>query len=475
MTLTTQQPVSLGRSISNTLKGSAGNLVEWYDVYVYSVFASYFESQFFSSDDKNSTIYVWAIFAVTFLMRPIGAWFFGRFADRHGRRLALTVSVTIMAVCSFVIAVTPPAAVIGIGAAIVLIACRLVQGFATGGEYGTSATYMSEAAVAGRRGLLSSFHYVTLVGGHVLAQATLLLMVLSMSGEQISEWGWRIGFAIGGLAALVVLWLRRTMDESLTDDALEAVKTGEARQSGSMRELFVRYWRPLLLCFLVTMGGTVAFYTYSVSGPAIVKSAFAGDDVVAGTVLNLIALTVLMLLQPIGGWLSDRVGRRTLLVFFGFGGVVYTWFFITMLPQQTSPIGAFAILVLGFVILTGYTSINALVKAELFPTHIRALGLGFGYALANSLFGGTAPLLYTAAKEAGQVPLFIVYVTLAIAGSLVVYLFFLGRRGENWIDDEALMRERAETRAAGRAGPRATVAHASVADDGRSASGVERD
>ncbi|KAF1013533.1 MAG: Alpha-ketoglutarate permease [Stenotrophomonas maltophilia] len=178
---------ALRRSISNTLKGSAGNLVEWYDVYVYSVFAVYFESQFFSAQDKNSTMYAWAIFAATFLMRPIGAWYFGRFADRYGRRLALTVSVTMMATCSFLIAITPAGGSIGIWAAVVLLFARLLQGFATGGEYGTSATYMSEAALPGRRGFLSSFHYVTLAGGHVLAQLTLLLMLSFWDKPQISE------------------------------------------------------------------------------------------------------------------------------------------------------------------------------------------------------------------------------------------------------------------------------------------------
>lgn len=430
----------LRRSISNTLKGSAGNLVEWYDVYVYSVFAVYFESQFFRADDQNSTMYIWAIFAVTFLMRPVGAWFFGRFADRHGRRTALTVSVSLMAACSFVIAIAPTAASIGVGAAVILVACRLVQGFATGGEYGTSATYMSEAAVPGRRGFLSSFHYVTLVGGHVLAQSTLLVMVLSLPSAQISEWGWRIAFALGGVAALVVFWLRRTMDESLETSAIESARAGGARASGSMRELLVHQWRPLLLCFLVTMGGTVAFYTYSVTGPNIVKTAFADGDVITGTIINLLALTILMLLQPLGGWLSDIVGRRTLLIFFGIGGVLYTWFLLTALPAQTSPFSAFAILVGGFVILTGYTSINAVVKAELFPTHIRALGVGFGYALANSVFGGTAPLLYTAATGTGTVTLFIVYVTVVIGASLIVYAFFLKGRGVNWLDDEEELR-----------------------------------
>ena len=284
----------------NTLKGSAGSLVEWYDVYVYSVFAVYFESQFFSPDDKNSTMYVWAIFAATFLMRPIGAWFFGRFADRHGRRLALTVSVTLMALCSFLIAITPTAASIGIWAAVILLFARLLQGFATGGEYGASATYMSEAAIPGRRGFLSSFHYVTLVGGHVLAQLTLLLMLTFWGKPEISEWGWRIAFGIGGIAAVVVFWLRRGMDESLSESSIEAAREGKAQKSGSMYELFVHQWRPLLLCFLITAGGTVAFYTYSVNGPKMIQSAFAGNDPMTGTLINLGVLAFLMVLQPVG-------------------------------------------------------------------------------------------------------------------------------------------------------------------------------
>jgi len=435
---TAASPVSeraaLKRSVSNTLKGSAGNLVEWYDVYVYSVFAKYFESQFFSADDKNSTMYIWGIFAATFLMRPIGAWYFGRFADRHGRRLALTVSVSVMAGCSFLIAVAPTAASIGIGAAVILLFARLLQGFATGGEYGASATYMSEAAVPGWRGFLSSFHYVTLVGGHVLAQAVLLVMLLSWDSSHVSEWGWRVAFGIGGIGALVVFWLRRTMDESLSSDAIEAAKEGKAQATGSMRELFVNQWRPLLLCFLITAGGTVAFYTYTINGPKMIQTAFAGDDVITGTLINLGVLTFLMLLQPLGGLLSDRIGRKSLLVFFGVGGVLYTWYLVTALPQQTSALSACLILATGFVILTGYTSINAVVKAELFPAHIRALGVGLGYALANSLFGGTAPLLYQAALKAGRVNEFVIYITAVIAVSLVVYIFFLKNKGPNWLD-----------------------------------------
>jgi len=442
----TVAPHSLRRSVSNTLKGSAGNLVEWYDVYVYSVFASYFESQFFSKEDKNATMYVWAIFAVTFLMRPIGAWYFGRFADRYGRRLALTVSVSLMATCSFLVAVTPTVSTIGAAAAVILVLARLVQGFATGGEYGTSATYMSEAAIPGRRGFLSSFHYVTLVGGHVVAQLVLLVMLHVMDVQQISEWGWRVAFGIGGIGAIVVFWLRRTMDESLGAEAIAQAKQGKAKSSGSLHELFVNQWRPLLLCFLITAGGTIAFYTYSVTGPKMIQTAFAGDDVMAGTWINLAALVVLMLMQPVGGWLSDIVGRKTLLVFFGIGGVLYTWFLVLQLPKQTDAMTAFAILTIGFVILTGYTSINAVVKAELFPTHVRALGVGLGYALANSAFGGTAPLLYQAALRADRVTEFVGYATAVIAVSLVVYVFFLTNKGANWLDDEAALHQRRQAR-----------------------------
>lgn len=428
-------PAETRRAIWNTLRGSSGNLVEWYDVYVYTVFATYFEGQFFAEENKNSTVYVYAIFAITFVMRPVGSWFFGRFADRRGRRAALTFSVSLMAFCSAVIALVPSQASIGIAAPIILILARLVQGFATGGEYGTSATYMSEAATRERRGFFSSFQYVTLVGGHVLAQFALLILQTFLSDDQMREFGWRIAFAIGGVAAIVVFWLRRTMDESLSEEVIEAARSGADPGAGSMRTLLTDYWRPLLLCFLITMGGTVAFYTYSVNAPAIVKTAFK-DNGMTATWVNLIGLIFLMLLQPVGGIISDKIGRKPMLVFFGVGALFYTYILITFLPESSSPLASFALVAGGYVILTGYTSINALVKSELFPAHVRALGVGIGYALANSIFGGTAPLIYQAAKEQGHVPLFIAYVTVCVAISLVVYVFFLRNKSETHLDRE---------------------------------------
>ncbi|MGH8876081.1 MAG: MFS transporter [Stackebrandtia sp.] len=430
------RPVSTRRAILNTLRGSSGNLVEWYDVYIYTVFVSYFEHQFFAKEDENSTIYVYAIFAVTFIMRPVGSWFFGRFADRHGRRLALVFSVSLMALCSFGIAIMPTRADIGVYAALILILFRLIQGFATGGEYGTSATYMSEAATRGKRGFFSSFQYVTLIGGHVLAQLTLLVMFVFVTDADMKAWGWRVPFAIGGVAALVVLWLRRSMDESLSPEHLAATRSGADRTSGSLRALFVTYWKPLLLVFLITMGGTLAFYTYSVNAPAIVKNTYT-DQAVAATWINLIGLIFLMCLQPVGGWISDKVGRKPLLVFFGVGGVLYTYVLITFLPRTTNVFATFGLLAVGYIILTGYTSINALVKAEQFPASVRALGVGLGYAVANSVFGGTAPFIFEAMKKADRVPEFIGYVTVTIAISLGVYIFWLKNKATTPLDVES--------------------------------------
>ncbi|OUS97676.1 MFS transporter [Rhodococcus sp. NCIMB 12038] len=432
----TRAPTSTRRAVLNTMKGSAGNLVEWYDVYIYTVFATYFEAQFFDENDSNSTVYIYAIFAVTFVMRPVGSWFFGRFADRRGRKAALMLSITIMSSCSFLVAVMPTRETIGYWAAVILVLARLVQGFATGGEYGTSATYMSEAATANRRGFLSSFQYVTLVGGHVLAQFTLLIALSVLDVDALHDWGWRIGFFIGGVAALVVLWIRRSMDESLSESHLKAIRAGEDRTAGSLKALFTRHWRPLLLVFLITAGGTVAFYTYSVNAPAIVKSTFGDDRALTATWINLIGLILLLLLQPVGGIISDHVGRKPLLIFFGVGGVLYTYVLLTYLPKTTSPLSAFALVAVGYIILTGYTSINAIVKAELFPADIRALGVGLGYALANSVFGGTAPLLYQASKSGGHVAWFIVYVTVVIGISLLVYIFGLKNKAVTVLDRE---------------------------------------
>ncbi|CAI3792196.1 Sialic acid transporter NanT [Pseudarthrobacter sp. MM222] len=427
------------RAVSNILKGSAGNLVEWYDLYVYTVFAAYFQAHFFNSqDDLQAGLEAMAVFSTSFLMRPVGAWFFGRYADRKGRKAALTLSVTIMSAGSFAIAILPTTQQIGVWALVLLILVRLVQGFSVGGEYGTSATYMSEAATSKRRGFFSSFQYVTLIGGQMLALLVLVILQNTIDKGALTEWGWRIPFAIGGVAALVVLWLRRSMEETVSAEQVEAAKVpavAGVAQPGTMKLLFTQHWKPLLICIGVTLGGTVAFYTYT---NFILKfmndtSGIAKTDT---SVINFWALFIFMLLQPVYGIISDKVGRRPLLLWFGITGVLFTWPLLSTLAGTKDPFTAFLLMLGGLLIVGGYTSINALVKAELFPASIRALGVGLGYAIANSLFGGTVPLLGAAFQKAERVDLFFTYVTVAIAVSLLVYIFALKNKKATHLDHE---------------------------------------
>jgi MHS family alpha-ketoglutarate permease-like MFS transporter len=327
--------------------------------------------------------------------------------------------------------------VIGLWALILLVFIRVVQGFSVGGEYGTSATYMSEAATAKRRGFFSSFQYVTLIGGQMLALLVLVILQNTMNKEDLTAWGWRIPFAIGGVAALVVLWLRRSMEETLSADQLRAahVKVEGEAQPGTMKLLFTKHWKPLLICIGITLGGTVAFYTYT---NFILKfmndtSGIAKTDT---SVINFWALFIFMLLQPVYGLISDKIGRKPLLIWFGVTGVLFTWPLLSALSGTKDPFVAFLLMLGGLLMVGGYTSINALVKAELFPASIRALGVGLGYAIANSLFGGTVPLIGAALQKAGQVDMFFTYVTAAIFISLLVYIFALKNKKATHLDAE---------------------------------------
>ncbi|WP_409292667.1 MFS transporter [Peribacillus sp. SCS-37] len=405
------------RITANIFKGSVGNLIEWYDWYVYSAFAVYFSAEFFPQGDSTSQLLnTAAIFAVGFLMRPIGSLIMGRYADRHGRRAALTLSITIMAGGSLIIALTPSYQSIGIWAPVILVAARLLQGISLGGEYGTSATYLSEMASSGRRGFYSSFQYVTLVAGQLTALGVQIILQQVLSEADMNSWGWRIPFAIGALGALAVLWLRRTMDES---EQFEKMKTTSRENAGTLKVLF-KYPKAVMTVVGLTLGGTVAFYTYTTYlQKFMVNTVGLPKDQVSW--INFIALLIFVVLQPLAGGLSDRIGRRPLLMGFGILGTLLTVPLFLFMEKAGSPLTAFLLMMAGLIIVTGYTSINAIVKAELFPTKIRALGVGFPYAITVAVFGGTAEFIALWLKNIGHESLFYYYVAGCIAISLFVY------------------------------------------------------
>ena len=408
----------MNHRLKSILGGSAGNLVEWYDWYAYSAFTLYFAPHFFPAEDRTTELLNTAIvFAVGFVMRPVGGWIMGIYADRHGRKAGLTLSVTLMCAGSMLIAVTPTRETIGWLAPAILILARLMQGLSVGGEYGASATYLSEMAGRERRGFFSSFQYVTLIAGQLTALCVLLLLQAVMSEEALDAWGWRIPFAIGGVLAVFVYWVRRRLAETVS---FENARASDAPKS-SLTALLREHPREFIAVMLLTAGGTLAFYAYSIYMQKFLANT-AGFSRETASWISAGTLFVFMCLQPFAGALSDRIGRKPLMVGFGVMGVIATYPIFTALEGTRSPTVAFALVLAALVIVTGYTAINAVVKAELFPAHVRALGVAFPYALANALFGGTAEAVALRFKQAGWERGFYWYVTAMIAVSLVVYL-----------------------------------------------------
>lgn len=410
------QPLAPRHRLRSIVGGSAGNLVEWYDWYAYAAFTAYVGPHFFPKDDPTATaLNTWAVFAVGFFMRPIGAWIMGVYADNRGRKAGLALSVTLMCLGSLIIAVAPSYESIGAWASVALVVARLMQGLSVGGEYGASATYLSEMAGKHHRGFYSSFQYVTLISGLLIAQLVLVTLQGTMSEPVLADWGWRIPFAIGAVLAVVVFWIRRGLAET------QSFEKRTTQQKSSFGALFVQHPREAAVVMLLTAGGTLAFYAYSVYLQTFLTNT-SGLSKEAAAQVSTAALFGFMCLQPLAGALSDRIGRKPLMVGFGVLGLVCTYPIFTALENVGSALGAFALMMAALVIVTGYTSINAVVKAELFPAHIRALGVALPYALANAIFGGTAPYVALWFKDAGWERGFYWYVSAMIGISLITYL-----------------------------------------------------
>ncbi|MDC8011799.1 MFS transporter [Tahibacter soli] len=429
-------PADIGtaRRLRSIFSGSVGNLVEWYDWYVYATFSLYFAPAFFPQADATAQLMSSAaVFAVGFFMRPIGALVLGYYADRHGRKSALVLSVLMMCGGSLMIALTPGYATIGVAAPALLLVARLLQGLSVGGEYGTSATYLSEMATSRHRGFWSSFQYVTLIMGQLLALAVLIaLQHVFLTERQLHDWGWRVPFVIGAIAALVSLYLRRSMLET---ESFEAAQRARTQRPDLLRELF-KHPREIATVVGLTMGGTLAFYTYTTYMlKFLVNTAGFAKDV--ASLVSAASLFIFMLLQPVVGALSDRIGRRPLLIAFGVLGTLCTVPIFHLLADGATPFEAFALILISLVIVSGYTSINAVVKAELFPVGVRALGVGLPYALAVSLFGATAEYFALWFKQSDNEAGFYWYVTACIAVSLLVYLWMPDTRRTSRIDRDA--------------------------------------
>ena len=410
-----EEPAQVARRLRSIFAGSIGNLIEWYDFYVYNSFAIYFAKSFSSSTDPTvQFLTAFGIYAVGFVIRPIGGFILGYYADRKGRRAALTLSVLLMCAGSGLIAVLPTYASVGVWAPLLLLLARLLQGVSLGGEYASSATYLSEVAGSRHRGFYSSFQYVTLIGGQVVAALVLLVMQQAFNAAELEAWAWRIPFAIGAFGALYGLYLRRNLAET------EEWKRASREPRRNLIKELLTHPKELLLVFGLTMGGTTAFYTFSSYMPTYLSNTlkFPREWVAE---ISFVTLILYAAMQPVFGAISDRIGRRPVLMWFGVMGTLFTVPILTALGSATGYVQAMLLILAALVIVSGYTSINAVVKAELFPAGVRALGVGLPYAVAASIFGGTAPLIALQFKAAGHESWFYWYVTVLTFLSLLVY------------------------------------------------------
>ena len=411
-----ERPRSSFSRIKAILGGSAGNLVEWYDWFAYSSTSLYFAAQFFPKGDATAQqLQTAAIFAAGFVMRPIGAWLIGIYADRAGRRTALTLAVALMCLGSFAIAILPTYGQIGAWAQYGLLAARLVQGLSLGGEYGASATYMSEMAGKTHRGFWSSFQYTTLIGGQVTALRVLVVLQNTLSPADLNAWGWRIPFAIGGLLAIVVFWMQRRLEE--TNAFLS--ETTAATERGRTMTLLRDHPREVAIIMVLTAAGSLSFYAYTTYMQKFLVNT-AGFSKTTGTSIMAGVLVLYMLIQPLVGWLSDKVGRKTTMAIGLAAGGFATYPVMTAISHAHAAAAAFGLIMILVLCHSGYAAVNAIVKAELFPARVRALGVSLPYALANVLFGGTAEYVAEWLKKSHVENRFYIYVGVVMLAGAVV-------------------------------------------------------
>ena len=389
-----------------------GNAVEWYDWYLYTFLTPVFARVIFGGDEVSAVLSSFAVFAVGFFLRPLGGLLIGSLADRWGRKNTLTLTILAMGFGSLVLAVSPTYAAAGLWAPVVFVLGRLICGLSIGGEFAASTTFLVESAPRGRRGLYSSFQYVSTTVGQLLASGLAAVLAAQLSDAQLSAWGWRVGFAVGAAIALVGLVIRRTAEETLAPVA-PAARPG-------VFEALRRYPRQALLVCGVTVGGTIAYYTWTTYLPTYAQQ--GGVPLARALTVSTISLAFFGLVQPLLGHLSDRVGRRPMLlaftVLFGLGVVPG----LALVRSSDSFGGLLAVSLLGMLVLAAFTSISAAVNAEIVPGRVRAAGIGFPYSLTVAAFGGTAPFVGTLFARLGHPALFGWWVALLVAVTFVVVL-----------------------------------------------------
>ena len=367
------------------IAGLAGNVMEWYDFGIYGYFAAAIGSQFFPSDNPSTSLIAsFGVFAVGFIARPLGGVLFGHIGDNLGRRAAVISSVALMIVPTLLMAILPTHNQIGLAAPILLIVLRLAQGLAVGGEYTTSMVLLVEEAQSRRRGLVGSFAPFGALGGLLLGSAIGAALMAWLPEEAAASWGWRLAFFTGLLIGLVVFAIRRRLPP---ERAIE--DSGEARKSPLM-EAFRTQWRTILKVGGLTLGNGIGFYLCFVFLSTWLKENYHVSSSLALT-LNSGAILLIMLLTPIAGAISDRIGRKPVIIIGAVGFVLFAWPLFKLMSAGSA--GAIIAGQSAFAIFLACYGASPAFLVEAFPKHVRCSGLSVGYNLAQSIFGGTVPMV----------------------------------------------------------------------------------
>lgn len=382
-----------GQSTFKTLLGiGAGNAVEWFDWAIYATFASFISGQLFSKADPTSAfLATMAIFAVGFVARPFGGAFFGLIGDKVGRKSAMSMAVGLASVGSLIIALTPTYSSIGAGASLILLVARLLQGLAHGGEMPSAQTYLAEVAPAPKRGFYATLMYFSGTAGIVAGTLLGAILTVTLSKEQMGAFGWRIPFAIGALMGLYTLIMRSRLKETEQFKEQQSAKAAAGAVKGpSVISQIMANWRQALQVIGLTVGLTVVYYIWSVSTPAYAIANLQMDPATAlwtGVAANLVFMAVL----PVWGKLSDRIGRRPVLLISAIGAAVMQFPMSSLVRGEAWQL--FIAMSVMLVFIAASASIVPAVYAELFPTAIRTIGVAIPYAIAVAAFGGTAAFL----------------------------------------------------------------------------------
>jgi MHS family proline/betaine transporter-like MFS transporter len=371
--------------------GAIGNFVEWYDYSVYGFFATVIASQFFPSEDRvASLLATFAVFAVAFFMRPVGAFVFGHYGDTIGRRNTLAAAVILMGIATLMIGVLPSYGQIGVLAPILLVVARLLQGFSAGGEWSGSAAFMVEYAPENKRGLYGSWQQVSIVAGLVVGSGMGGLLGTVLSEDALNAWGWRIPFILGMVVALVGLYLRLRVEDT---PAFRIIEEKEEITEAPVKESFTAHWRESLTAIGFTLAWTVAYYILLTYMPTYVSETL-GIPLTQALLSNAIGLVVLMALIPFTAALSDRIGRKPLLIAFSALIALLTYPLFLLASTQVLAFIVLAQVLFG-VIISLFSGPGPAALVEMFPTNVRYSALGVSYNIAVAAFGGTAPFIAT--------------------------------------------------------------------------------